>query len=181
VDLPADKVLALLDVGKTPIHLALKPDGGELFVCNFDASSVSVIETTTNEVGATYLIGANPTRAVVSADNSLLYVSNFGADSISIFSINDGKLLATIPVGRRPDALALAPAEDFLLVADSEAGDVAVIRLIQLPREHKISSAQAFIKGLVRENPSKARGLSAMIGVGAQPNSMVVRDLRTAK
>ena len=30
IDLKSDKVLALLDVGRTPVNLALKPDGGEL-------------------------------------------------------------------------------------------------------------------------------------------------------
>ena len=29
-----DRVEALLDVGRQPIHLALKPDGGEIFVSN---------------------------------------------------------------------------------------------------------------------------------------------------
>jgi YVTN family beta-propeller protein len=160
-------------VGKTPIDLALKPDGGELFVSNFDASSISVIETNANEVGATYLIGANPVRAVVSADNSLLFVSNFGADSVSIFSINDGKLVASIPVGRRPDALALTPGEDFLLAADSLSGDVAVIRMVKLPRGNKISLAEAVIKG---QNPSKPQALFTMIPVGMQPNAMVVKQ-----
>ena len=63
IDLKSDKLLALLDVGKTPIHLALKPDGGELFVCNFDSASVSVIETAANEVGGSYLIGSQPVHA----------------------------------------------------------------------------------------------------------------------
>ena len=35
-----DKLIALLDVGKTPVNLALKPDGGELIVCNFDSDSI---------------------------------------------------------------------------------------------------------------------------------------------
>jgi len=29
---PSDRVLALLDVGRTPVSLALKPDGGEMMV-----------------------------------------------------------------------------------------------------------------------------------------------------
>ena len=32
IDLKTDKLLALLDVGKTPVDLELKPDGGELVV-----------------------------------------------------------------------------------------------------------------------------------------------------
>ena len=64
IDLKSDKLLALLDVGKTPVHLALKPDGGELMVSNFDSDNISIIETTTNEVGGSYLIGTHPARGI---------------------------------------------------------------------------------------------------------------------
>src|SRR5208282_1069077 len=69
VDLKSDRLLTLLDGGKLPIHLALKPDGGELFVSNFDGNSFSIVETGNNEVGGTYLIGNNPVRGIVTADN----------------------------------------------------------------------------------------------------------------
>ena len=44
-DAAGDRVLALLDVGRTPVSLALKPDGGELIVCDFDSDSISIVET----------------------------------------------------------------------------------------------------------------------------------------
>src|SRR5205807_6803210 len=46
-----DQMLTLLDVGKMPVHLAMKPDGGEIFVSNFGSDSISEISTPTNEVG----------------------------------------------------------------------------------------------------------------------------------
>ena len=91
IDLKSDKLLALLDVGKTPVHLALKPDGGELMVSNFDSDNISIIETTTNEVGGSYLIGTHPARGVVTADNSRLYVSNFGSNTVAVYDIDSGK------------------------------------------------------------------------------------------
>ncbi len=41
--LATDHMLALLDVGKMPVHLAMKPDGGEIFVSNFGSDSFSEI------------------------------------------------------------------------------------------------------------------------------------------
>src|SRR5262249_46483482 len=35
-----DRLLSILDVGSTPVHLALKPDGGEVFVSNFSANTM---------------------------------------------------------------------------------------------------------------------------------------------
>lgn len=123
-----DHMLALLEVGPTPIHLALKPDGGEIFVSNFDGDSVSEIATQTNEVGGTYTIASRPAHALVSADNSTLWVSNFGADSLSLYSIDDGRLAGAVRTGSSPDALAFSADEHLLLAADAGSGDVSVIR-----------------------------------------------------
>jgi YVTN family beta-propeller protein len=127
--LPADVLLTYLDVGKTPVHLALKPDGGEAFVSNFDSDTISELTTSSNEVGGAYLMGTHPVRGLVSADNSLLYVSDFGSGRVSIYSIDDGRLIRPgVKVGEGPDALAFAASGRFLLVADAVSGDIAVVR-----------------------------------------------------
>ena len=123
-----DSVLALLDVGQTPVHLAMKPDGGEIFVSNFASDSISEISTYTNEVGGTYPIGNRPVHGLVTADNAALWVSNFGADSLSLYSIDDGKLVSSLRTGSAPDSLAFSADEHLLLAADAHSGDVAVIR-----------------------------------------------------
>ena len=123
-----DHLLTFLDVGQSPVHLAMKPDGGELFVSNFASDSISELSTWTNEVSGTYTIGAKPVRAIVSADNATLFVSTFGADSISIYNIDDGKLDRVVHTGSAPDALAFSADEHLLLIADAHSGDVAVIR-----------------------------------------------------
>lgn len=123
-----DHLLTMLDVGATPIHLAMKPDGGEIFVSNFGDDSISEISTWTNEVGGTYTIGSKPTHGIVSRDNSTLWVADFGSDLVSVYSIDDGQLVTTIHTGSAPDALAFSADEHVLLAADAHSGDVAVIR-----------------------------------------------------
>lgn len=125
----ADRLLAFLDVGKTPVDMALKPDGGEVFVCNFDSGSVSEIDTSTNEVIQAHLIGTHPSYAIVSADNSLLWISNFDTNTVGIYSIMDGEVLKpSVPVGAGPDALAFSSDGFLLLAVDARSGDVSVIR-----------------------------------------------------
>jgi YVTN family beta-propeller protein len=126
--LMTDHMLTLLDVGETPVHLAMKPDGGEIFVSNFGSDSVSEISTWTNEVGGTYTIGSRPVRGLVSRDNGTLWIANFGADSIALYSIDDGRLAWSVRAGSAPDALAFSEDEHLLLAADAHSGDVAVIR-----------------------------------------------------
>ena len=153
--LMTDRVLALLDVGETPVHLAMKPDGGELFVSNFASGSISEISTYTNEVGSTYPIGNKPVHALVSGDNSALWVANFGADSLSLYSIDDGKLVSSLRTGSAPDALAFSADEHLLLAADAHSGDVSVIRT-----QSKLG-------------PS----LFTILPAGASPNAIVVKAI----
>ena len=99
-----DHLLTLLDVGDHPIHLALKPDGGEIFVSNSVSDTISEISTQSNEVGSTFGIGNHPSHAVVSADNSALWVADSGADTLSLYSIDDGKLVSSLHAGSSPNA-----------------------------------------------------------------------------
>ena len=54
-----DRLETLMDVGRAPVELALKPDGGEIFASNSLSDSVSEIYNTNDEVGDTYMIGAS--------------------------------------------------------------------------------------------------------------------------
>lgn len=163
-DPTSDRVLALLDVGRTPVSLALKPDGGELIVCDFDSDSISIIETGNDEVGNTALIGQHPTRALVTRDNSRLYTSNFGSNSVAVYDIDLGRRIATMSVGSRPDGLALSQDQRYLLVLDTQAGDVTVIQ---------------------RRTPRKLEpteySLLTMIPVGLQPNGIAVKAFMIGK
>jgi YVTN family beta-propeller protein len=152
-----DRLLARLDVGKTPIHIALKPDGGEVFVSNFDSDSITEISTTTNEVGGTYMIGPKPVFGVVSADNATLWVSNFGADSVSLYSIDDGKRIGSVHTGPAPDALAFSADEHLLLAANTGTGDAAVLRT---------------------QGRDGNPGLFTMLSTGNQPNAIAVKAFR---
>ena len=153
-----DHLLTLLDVGRTPVHLTIKPDGGEVFVSNFDSNTISAISTWTNEVESTYPIGNRPVYSVMSADNGSLWVSNFSAESVSLYSIDDGKMVTSIHTGPGPDALAFSADEHLLLAADARSGDVAVIRT----------------------QSKTGPDLFTMLPAGAAPNSIVVKAFRVA-
>jgi len=123
-----DALEALMDVGRGPIDLAMKPDGGEIFVSNSLSDSVSEIYNTTDEVGDTYMIGADPVFGLVSSDDALLYVANQRSQEVTVYSIDDGKRVGSAHVGDGPAAMAFSDAGHLLFVADSRSGDVAVVR-----------------------------------------------------
>ncbi len=123
-----DQLESLLDVGRGPVQLALKPDGGEVFVANSLSNSISEIYASTDDVAGAYLMGAYPVRGLVSADNSLLYVGNLHSEEVTVYSIEDGKRVGSIHVGDGPSALAFSTAGHLLFVVDARSGDVAVVR-----------------------------------------------------
>lgn len=154
--LQQDHLLTFLDVGKTPAHLALKPDGGEVFSTNFGGNSISEMSTWTNEVLGTYPVVMQPSNALVSRDDSSLWISDFGSDSASLYSIDDGRVEASVRTGSRPDALAFSADEHLLLVADSASADVAVIRT----------------------DTAGGPTLFTLLPAGPQPNDIVTKSFR---
>ncbi len=126
-----DALQAMLDVGRTPVHLALKPDGGEIFVANFDSDSISEVDAGFDDVRGAYLMGSHPVRGLVSADNATLYVTNFRSQELSLYSIDDGKrriLPLPVRVGDGADAMAFSSSGNLLFVVDARSGDLAVVR-----------------------------------------------------
>ena len=127
----SDRLEALMDVGRAPVQLALKPDGGELFVCNSLSDSISEVSTPTNDVGGATVMGDDPMHGLVTRDNALLYVSNFGSQEVAIYSIDEGRRVSLNPplhVGDGPSAMAFSANGYLLFVVDARSGDVAVVR-----------------------------------------------------
>lgn len=156
----ADHLLAMLDVGQTPVHLALKPDGGEVFVSNFGGDSISEIATGSNEVGGAYVVGEQPDGGIVTSDNSMLWVSNYAANTVAAYSIDDGKLEHTVQVGNGPGPLALSSNGFLLLAVDVISGDVSVIRTVSYtPKGQPITGS-----------------LFTMLAAGKHPNAIAVKS-----
>jgi YVTN family beta-propeller protein len=154
-----DRLETLMDVGRAPVHLALKPDGGEVFVSNSLSDSVSEIYATTDEVGDTYMIGEDPVKGLVSRDNSLLYVANQQSPYVTVYSIDDGKRLGSIHVGDGPTAMAFSSAGHLLFVVDSRSNDVAVVRTASKSEHGQIP-------------------LFTMLPAGRNPGTIVVRAFK---
>ena len=154
-----DRVLALLDVGRTPVSLTLKPDGGELIVCDFDSDSISIIETGNDEVGSTRRSGsvrrAAWLRSTTRGSTSPTSARTASQSTTLIWAAAS----ATLTVGSRPDGLALTPDQNYLLVLDTQSGDVTVI---QKRKPRKLEPTEY--------------SLLTLIPVGVQPNAIVVKS-----
>jgi DNA-binding beta-propeller fold protein YncE len=152
-----DRLEAMLDVGRAPVQLALKPDGGEMFVSNSMSDSISEVVTSTDDVGGAYLMGDNPARGLVSSDNSMLYVANFHSQEVTVYDIDDGKRVGSLHVGDGPSALAFSAAGHLLFVVNTRSGDVSVARTASRTPE---------------------RPLFTVLPAGRAPNGIVVKAFK---
>lgn len=156
----SDRRLDLMDVGPGPAHLALKPDGGEIFVSNYGGDTISEIATNANNVGGAYVMGANPLGGVVTADNSILWESNFGDNTVGAYSIDDGTRINTVQVGEGPGPLALASGGFLLLAVDRTAGDVSVLRTVSYTPKGEAVTGSLF----------------TVLSAGKDPNAIAVKS-----
>ena len=117
-----------MDVGRGPVQLALKPDGGEIFAVNSLSDSISELITGTDDVLGADLMGDDPVSGLVSRDNFLLYVGNLRSQNVIVYSIDDGKRVGQVNVGDGPSAMAFSALGHLLFVVDARSGDIAVVR-----------------------------------------------------
>jgi YVTN family beta-propeller protein len=86
-----------------PIGTAQADDSGPyIYVVNQGSNSISVINSTTNQIVATIPVGVHP--AGISDTGTYVYVINQGSNTISVINETTYQIVATIPVGVQPVA-----------------------------------------------------------------------------
>jgi YVTN family beta-propeller protein len=89
IDTASHDIIATIHipVGSDPRAVAVSPDGAAVYTANFNAGTVSVIDTATNTVIKTITVGDVPVGVAVSPDGTRLYVTNFGDDTVSVLDL----------------------------------------------------------------------------------------------
>ena len=125
--------------GGKPYTAAFSPDGGTLYVSNWNDSTVSRFSVGEGRLRPerSLTVSPRPSAMVISRDGRTLYVAHAGADAVSVVDLEEGRVEATIalgltaqaPHGSTPNALALSPDGRTLYVANADNNAVAVVEL----------------------------------------------------
>jgi YVTN family beta-propeller protein len=133
VDLPSFTVTASISTGLHPTGMALW--GKYLLVANAYSDSLSVIDTTTNQVVNTIAVGlpasvsadenhpaygAGPNSIAVDPSNNVAYVALYNANAVAVVDLNASAVRGMIPVGYAPSSVVLDVADGALLVANDK-------------------------------------------------------------
>ena len=135
VDLPSMTVTATIQTGLHPTGMAFY--GQYLLVANTYSDSISVIDTTTNQVAWTIDLGlpigvpgsgqpaygAAPNSIAVDASRGVAYVALYNANAIGVVNLTKGvknPVMGMIPVEYAPSSVVLDRANDALIVANDK-------------------------------------------------------------
>jgi YVTN family beta-propeller protein len=135
VDLPSMTVTANISTGLHPTGMAFY--GPHLLVANAYSDTISVIDTTTNEVAWTIDLGlpigvpgegqpaygAAPNSIAVDATRGVAYVALYNANAIGVVNLTRGvknPVMGMIPVAYAPSSVVLDRANNALIVANDK-------------------------------------------------------------
>ncbi len=133
---------ALAPQYKTPLNMALTPDGRELYVACEASHTVCVVDVALRRKVAEIEVGHHPTDVAFSPDGSRAYVSNRLDDTVSVIQVAARKVLQTAPVGDEPHGLLTDREGKRLYVLNTSSGDVSVLDTATLEEIKRLSASR---------------------------------------
>jgi len=118
--------VATVPVQSRPLGVAVTPDNQEIYVTNYDSSSVSVISAATNQVTHTIANVPGPTGIAVSPDGARIYVSSRLDGAVYAFHRSGKSFIAVQSVGQSPYGLVVSNDGARLFVTNTSGNSVVL-------------------------------------------------------
>lgn len=128
IDPISNEVVKTIAVGAEPRGLAVSPDGTQVWVCNTNAGTVSVISVASLAVTATIVLGnTNPNDIAFTPDGITAYVAEFKNDTVYPITVGTQAVGSPISVGDFPWDICITPDGLKAYVTNSSDDTVSVI------------------------------------------------------
>jgi YVTN family beta-propeller protein len=128
---------------KTPLNMALSPDGREIYVTCEASHTVIVVNVQKLQKVAEIPVGHHPTDVTFSPDGVKAYVSNRLDDTVSVIDVSSRKVIATIVVGDEPHGVLTDPGGKHLYVLNTSADSISVIDTTSLKELKRLSASRS--------------------------------------
>lgn len=126
---------------KTPIRMALRPDGREIYVTCEAADTVIVVDPATLQKIAEIPVGGNPTGVTFTPGGERAFVTNRLDDTVSVIDVGARKVVATLKGGNEPHGVLTDRAGRLLYVLNTSSNDISVFDLASLKRVKNLSGS----------------------------------------
>ena len=128
---------------KTPLSMALSPDGSQLYVACEASHTVIVVDVRGRRKIAEIPVGHQPTDVTFSPDGKRAYVSNRLDDTVSVVSVPAQKVIRTIPVGDEPHGVLTDRSGKHLYVLNTSSDSISVIDTASLQESKRLEASRS--------------------------------------
>ena len=128
---------------KTPLNMALSPNGKEIYVACEASHTVIVVDVQTLEKVAEIKTGYHPADVAFSPDGSRAYVSNRLDDTVSVIDVSSREVTATIAVGDEPHGLLTDTSGKHLYVLNTSSDSISVIDTTTFKEIKRLSASRS--------------------------------------
>ncbi|MEE9295168.1 MAG: beta-propeller fold lactonase family protein [Phycisphaerae bacterium] len=112
---------------KTPVNLAVSPEGDRLYAVCQHSDSLIVLDPVAGKVLYEISVGKQPHDVAVSPDGQRLYVTNRLADSLTVIDAARRKTIAEVPVGHEPHGVLTDTSGRQIYVLNTGDNSISVI------------------------------------------------------
>ena len=126
---------------RSPVAIAVSPDGRHLYVTASDAGVLLVVEVATRRVVAEIPAGRRPHDVVLDSGGRRAFVTDRDDDAVSVIDLDRGARVAGFRAGRGPAGATLSADGARLIVANAVGGDISVIDAADGAERGRIAAA----------------------------------------
>jgi YVTN family beta-propeller protein len=118
-----------IPVGKGSEAIDMSPDGREVWIAHRSDSGMSVIDTATDKVKATFQTTKSPFRVKFTPDGRRVLVSDPMAGDLVVYDASSHQEIKRIKIGGAPVGILVQPDGGRAYIAETQANKVAVLDL----------------------------------------------------
>lgn len=128
---------------KTPLNLALSPDGREMYVACEASDSVIVIDVAARKKVAEIEVGGQPNDVTFAPDGQRAFVTNRLGDSFSVIDVAGRRVLRTVQVGDEPHGINLDREGRHIYVLNTSSDTISVMDPETLEEVKRLSASRS--------------------------------------
>jgi YVTN family beta-propeller protein len=124
--------LGQIDLPKktSPKGIAALPNGKLLYVSEYSANNIDVVEVKVGKVLLRTKVPAGPSQVAITPDGNLVLVLNAPSGRLTLISTSNQKVVGSIVVGTLPNGIAIAPDSKTAYVTNRVSSTLSIIDLV---------------------------------------------------
>lgn len=128
---------------KTPLNLALSPDGTTLYVACEGSDTLIVVDVASGRVVAEIQTGGQPTDVTLSPDGSRAYVTNRLGDTMAVVDARERRVVQIVAVGDEPHGVLTNQSGDRVYVLNTASDSISVFDAETLKETKRLPASRS--------------------------------------